>query len=491
MPRALALAALILGSSACSEQRSNTIAIEIVGPQALDPIGDDPGGDLDIVVEQQDQDPIVRRSDNIGSLAELQALEIVSHGLPTRILVKYVPDEGPTQIGATPFFVPGVAGVARVPIGPVRGCQIIDATRLRSPRLEPAVWRLYGTRWIVFGGATERGGHSDIASFSPVWLTIDRDDANVAEGSDATGVSSFDEPLAETQIVELFPRRALILAAGASGGALFVVAPDPDPLVPEIVRSRVEGTSGHFGLGAGSTLVDLENAGAAVVGGGDALSASDSITWLREDGSISRQTRLAHPRFRPSVVRIGTSLLVAGGQAEGSEQIEIVAEGADGIAVASPRTARVRPALVAPPPSLDAARGAALVIGGADSGNVPIASVLRIGGCPGECIVTEDPTLVWEAPRLLPTVVRTSSATLLLGGEDAAGGASDRIDRITFVTATDVSFEQGGRLDQARTRGVAVEVEQDIVLFFGGQSGPFDPLDSFEMCWPAALPDLD
>ena len=143
------------------------------------------------------------------------------------------------------------------------------------------------------------------------------------------------------------------------------------------------------------------------------------------------------------------------------------------------------------PASVTSAAGAALVIGGEDASGEPLDTTLLVTGCPAACTVTAGPT--WTRPRRAPTVLATDEHTWLLGGSRSDGTASDAVDVVVFAgpDLSTIQLQQDRTLENARARGTAVELDSGIIVLLGGERGPDDPLQTLEMCWPAALEGVD
>lgn len=459
---------LLLLASACDQGSTRSeLTILLIDGQADNPVVDVDEGELRVRVRQGEgdvQEATARIADGTFDLE----VPITATTARTAIQARIDTSRGRVLLGAPPVFAPyGVGvGIARIVMGAPGSCVALDfdgtlaarRVRLTEHRASSSIVA-WDSLALMAGGLDEDGMNADGVDF------LDRVawDAVALEGA-------LEGPLGSTRGFAL--ARDRVFFTGSARSVAF--APRDTDEVP------IETPVPLHPAGPTSAIVDLGADGAAVLGG-----LTDQVSWLTTQGALrAPATRLATPRRDAVGIALEDgSVLVLGGNAEGTPAAERLELGRDGQALSLSLPPLRGGALLRDPSS-----ESILWIGFEDAAGAPSSTTHVIRGCPSACAVEPGP--VWASPRREAAFTHAGGALWILGGE-ALGVPVGTVERVRFVSGTPVIDPQIG-LQTARASAAAMEHAFGIVLVTGGRVTP-DPdaplaARTIELCYP---PDLD
>lgn len=479
----LALFTLSLLAASCGAQNRPPYVVGIVSSDGNDPIATISSGHVEISVRQLDMPIVMDDAPISGGALDAVDVGITSYGVITRIQVEVFDDAAddpdvPVLIGATPPFVPLGYGFVRVVVGPPSRCEILSAPSLSSDRIAPNLVSVDSNLISIGGIESDEPTSGHVEVLSPVQLTYATAPLEYPALAREIGPGGAMRLASSTMLVALDEIRAAVLYHLED-----VTTRDVD------LTEATDTNDVHPGAGPQSTLVDLGGEGLAIVGGLQGDEAVTGITWVDAVGRSST-SMLQVARSRPAAIRLGSHILVAGGQAAGQRPFELVAiaAGHAGVATFGDETStRFGGVLV-----VDSAAGRAWLGFGEDASGALLDTTVRISGCPSACVATDDTPIA--LPRRGFAVARRSTETLILGGDvgDAASPVpSGAVDRVRFVSGAPV-VEPLGALGAARDRPGAAEIGGGIVIVGGGQGvrPELRALRDLEICFPEVLDPL-
>jgi hypothetical protein len=473
LPRVLPSWAILTAAlvQACDPKPSNSVSIVLTTASGTNPASGLGPGKLTLFVTQKDQTR--EQTANLEGATFDVVTASTSQVDITTIAARFTFDDGAIRFGATPAFVPLYAGFATVVIGAPRTCETLVDPRIDG-RVEGALVA-YGVNPILFGGratlAADAVGHTEVDTLT----TLQLGDSAAFVDNSAT-LAGLSRDMRETRAVPLAPE--------TESSTPFLVVGRANTAQVAFVYDATTGAEttlvAHPGAGFDSSVADLGDNGAVVVGGLLEAAAVDGVTWVSEDGAVTGITRLATPRMRPALVALASGVVVAGGQAAGQPQIEFLALGQNGVFVTGASTDE----LLEPVGVRSVNHASAAVLGGQTGAE--LSARVQIVSCTGASCSLRDATESWATARRAPAIVETRESTWLLGGLDGSGGPSTSVDRVTF-DGTHVRVDTSISLPRPRQGAAAVEVARGVVLLAGGADGS-DVLRDLVVCWP---PDLE
>jgi len=441
------MALLALAAGACGDDESSgpVFTITIQKPSGADPL--EGIHTARIAVKQGEADTAIAE-EAVGADGFDIRLDLTDQLTPTAVTVELEGD-GVRRVGAPPPFVPAELFAAEliIPVGEPGTCGPIADASIGTPRVAPGLSR-HGTFALVIGGVPAEGG-SDEAGF------LDLLDYGRGELGDVS------RPMGRTRAIPYSTARSIILSE------------ESEPFRYDIGSSdRPELAGGlHEGAGLDSGALALGREGAVVVGGGPEAMPVDDVTWVDAEGGTVR-TDLSTGRWRPSLARVGSRVLVVGGNAEGAWAERIERSTGTGEALdAVPDGERTGGILLSDPSS-----ERALLVGGVDAAGDPRTDTVLFD-CSAGCTAAAGPS--WDRARtgVTPVAFRIGGG-LLLGGE----GPVARVDQVIF-DVDGVRIEPWGDLQGARADAAAMALPSGIVYVLGG-AGPEGPRGDVEVCFP-------
>ena len=375
-------------------------------------------------------------------------LEFASFTRLTRVRVEMV---GPTTelLTAPPAFVPSATrGFMRVVAGEPSSCETVSFTALQAPRSFFGMTRS-GTFALIIGGV------------SPSDEQVEFLDALEWEA----------RPFAEElSLSSLGATRSVSI----DEGQILVVPENTAPFVFDMLDplQRITQLVLHNGAGPRSGLVSVPGVGAMVIGGEVAGVPVSAVSLVDPDLQVTA-LELDTPRSLPAAVALGTDVLVAGGNDEGTA--EILSEGgATGSPVAGLADGVRDSGLLVGDRS-----SRALWMGGTDSGGGVRQDTVRFEDCPATCDTLAGPA--WTNARL--DAVQPPPSALIIGGDGSAlvEGVQWDGDEVGILPVLELGV--------ARAGAGAIVLESGAFFVAGGDDGS-SIRDDFEFCLPAALSPL-
>jgi len=375
-------------------------------------------------------------------------LEFSAFTVPTRIRVEI---EGTTMelLTAPPAFVPSASrGFLRVVTASRSSCERVTFDLLEAPRAFFAMVRS-GTFAFIAGGTTPSDEQLEFFDALEWESRLFLEDFSISE-------------LGETRAASVDEAQILVLPTNAAP-FIFNMLDATRRITPVVL---------HSGAGPKSALVSVLGAGAMVIGGEVAGEAQSAVSLVGRDGQVT-SLQLNEPRSGPTATALGTDVLVAGGDAEGSAEIlfdgaamgQIVAGVADGL--------RESGLLVGDGESR------ALWIGGTDVADTLRQDTVRFDGCPNSCVSAAGPQ--WTTARL--NALQPARSTLVVGGDGS------RLVEEVLWTGADVEIQPLLQLNIPRAGAGGIVLESGAFVVAGGDDG-VSIREDFEFCVPDSLEPL-
>jgi hypothetical protein len=375
-------------------------------------------------------------------------LEFSAFSLPTRIRVAI---EGATTelLTAPPGFVPsGSRGVLRVVTAAPSSCERVTFDLLEAPRAFFGMVRS-GTFAFIAGGTTPSDEQIEFFDALEWESRLFLEDFSLSD-------------LGETRAASIDEAEILVLPTNASP-FIFNMLDASRRITPVVL---------HNGAGPRSALVSVPGVGAMVIGGEVAGEAQSAVSLVEPDGQVT-SLQLSEPRSGPAATALGTDVLVAGGDVEGSAEILI-----DGVAMGQP-VAGVMDGVREYGILVGDGESRALWIGGTDVADTLRQDTVRFDGCPDGCVSAAGPQ--WTTARL--SVLQPARSALVIGGD-----GSGLVDEVRWNGA-DVEIQPLLQLDIPRAGAGGIVLESGAFVVAGGDDG-VSIRDDFEFCVPASLEPL-
>lgn len=454
----------VLGLVACQSTYA-PYEIQLVDGQGGNPVRGVTGS-LTVSVYQTGATPQSTTSPIMDGLFQID-VPIGSYEAITAISAEINRTGGTRLIGATIPFVPFNYGYIRVVMGEPGQCVSLSEPRLGGARISPGI-AVVEASGISIGGAVLGSPVAAVDVFSPVQLTADATAGTFAMLSEGFGI---------TRLVPFGDASTDLFALDESHAIRYDANGDP------ATTNRERAVVLHAGAGPRSalttTLGSSVPSGVAVVGGLDGDRPVTDIRIVpRADGATSSFV-LMHPRAGASAVQMGDGLLVAGGQADGLPMFEWVSLTGTRSSVFGDTVGRADGVLAL---SRDG-RTALYYLGRTSDGALPVTSYV-ISGCPSACVAVPGP--VTALGRTSPAVTQREVATVVVGGADLDGAATNVVEEVRFPAPGTVTLSVLGTLAQARRDTAAITLGGGTILVAGGR-GTEDVLDTMELCFPEAL----
>ena len=296
-------------------------------------------------------------------------LEFQSFTSATRVRVEMT---GPTTTLSTapPQFLPSNSrGFLRVVAAAPSSCETVTFTEMQAPRVSFGMTQA-GTFALLIGGTSSADDQVEFLDALEWEARLFAEDLSLAT---------------------LGPTRS----ASIGEGKILVVPENTAPFVFDMLDAtrRVTQLVLHNGAGPRSGLVSVPGVGAMLLGGEVAGEPQSAVSLVDADARVTL-LELATPRSLPSATALGQSVLVAGGDDEGTAELLLDGESlgtpidgfADGV--------RSSALLVGDGTSR------ALYIGGLDAADELRLDTVRFDGCPEACAPSAGPA--WTEARLDP-----------------------------------------------------------------------------------------
>ena len=375
-------------------------------------------------------------------------LEFTAFTRPTRIRVQIA---GATTelLTAPPRFLPSASeGIMRVVTSAPSSCERVTFDLLEAPR---AFFGMVasGTFVLVVGGTGP--SHEQLEFFDALeWESrLFMEDFALSD-------------LGETR------------AASIDEGEILVLPTNAAPFIFNMFDAtrRITPVVLHNGAGPRSALVSVPGLGAMVIGGEVAGEAQSAVSLVEPDGEVS-SLQLSEPRSGPAATALGTDVLVAGGNVEGTA--EVLIEGAAiGQLVAGVMDGVRESGLL-----VGDGEARALWIGGTDAADALRQDSVRFDGCPNSCVSAAGPQ--WTTARL--NALQPAESALVIGGD-----GSQLVDEVRW-DGSDVEIQPLLQLDVPRAGAGGIVLESGAFIVAGGDDG-VSIREDFEFCVPAALEPL-
>ena len=377
-------------------------------------------------------------------------LEFTAFTRPTRIRVQIA---GATTelLTAPPTFVPAVSqGIMRVVTSAPSSCERVTFDLLEAPRAFFGMV-VSGTFALVAGGT----GPSD----------------EQLEFFDALEWESrlFMEDFALSDLGET-------RAASIDESEILVLPSNAPPFIFNMVdvTRRITRALLHNGAGPRSALVSVPGVGAMVIGGELAGEAQSAVSLVEPDGEVT-SFELSEPRSGPAATALGTEVLVAGGDTEGTAELLVEIEAAWQARPLAGVMDGVREAGLL----VGDGESRALWIGGTDAADALRQDSVRFDGCPNSCVSAAGPQ--WTTARL--NALQPADSALVIGGD-----GSQLVDEVRW-DGSDVEIQPLLQLDVPRAGAGGIVLDSGAFIVAGGDDG-VSIREDFEFCVPAALEPL-
>jgi hypothetical protein len=375
-------------------------------------------------------------------------LEFSAFSRPTRIRVQM---EGATTelLTAPPVFVPAASrGILRVVTAAPSSCERVTFDLLEAPRAFFGMVRS-GTFALIAGGTTASDEQLEFFDALEWESRLFMEDFSLSH-------------LGETR------------AASIDEAEILVLPTNVRPFIFNMLDAtrRITPVFLHLGAGPRSALVSVPGVGAMVIGGDVAGEAQSAVSLVEPGGQVTA-LQLSEPRSGPAATALGTDVLVAGGDVEGSAEILI-----DGSAMGQP-VAGVMDGVRAFGLLVGDGESRALWIGGTDATDALRQDTVRFDGCPNSCVSGAGPQ--WTTARL--AALQPVRSALVIGG-----GGSKLVDEVRWNGA-DVEIQPLLQLDVPRAGAAGIVLESGAFIVAGGDDG-VSIREDFEFCVPAALEPL-
>jgi hypothetical protein len=263
-------------------------------------------------------------------------------------------------------------------------------------------------------------------------------------------------------------------AASIDEAKILVLPTDASPFIFDMFDSsrRITPLFLHNGAGPSSALVSIPGLGAMVIGGEFAGEAQATVSLVDPAGDVSSR-QLSKPRSGAVATSLGSNVLVAGGDDEGTAEILV-----EGATVGQP-IAGVMDGLRQSGLLVGDGESRALWMGGTDAGDALRQDTLRFDDCPSTCASSAGPP--WTTARL--DALQPPSSGLVIGGE-----GSPLVDEVRW-DGGNVEIQPLLQLNVPRAGAGGMVLESGAFIVAGGDDG-VSIRDDFEFCVPAALEPL-
>jgi hypothetical protein len=377
-------------------------------------------------------------------------LELSSAGLLTRVRVEV---EGPTTdlLTAPPAFFPAASPeFLRVVAAAPSSCERVGFNLLEAPRAYFGMVRS-GTFALVAGGATptdEQFEFFDALQWDSRLFAETLPPIDLGE----TRAASIDE--------------ALILVLPTLAAPFIFNMGDASRVIPVLL---------HNGTGPRSALVSVPGVGAMVIGGEVGGQAVSAVSLVDSEANVT-SLELSKPRSGPAATPLGSDVLVAGGDVEGTAEVLL----AQGVTWEARPVAGVMDGVRESGLLVGDGVSRALWIGGIDDAADLRQDTVRFDDCPTSCTSSAGPQ--WMTARL--EALQPAGSTLVIGGV-----GSRLVDDVRWSGA-DVEIQPLLQLDVARAGAGGIVLESGAFIVAGGDDDTSARRQDFEFCVPAALEPL-
>jgi len=375
-------------------------------------------------------------------------LEFSRFTVPTRVRVEI---EGATTelLSAPPVFVPALSrGSLRVVTAAPSSCERVTFDLLEAPRSFFGMARS-GTFALIAGGTTPSDEQIEFFDALEWESRLFLEDFSLSD-------------LGETRAASIDETEILVLPTNTAPFIFNML--DATRRITQVVL--------HLGAETRSALVSVPGVGAMVIGGEVAGEPQSAVSLVEPEGQVT-SLQLSAPRSGPAATALGTDVLVAGGDVEGSAEILI-----DGAVMGQP-VAGVMDGLREAGLLVGDGESRALWIGGTDATDALRQDTVRFDGCPSSCVSGAGPQ--WTTARL--AALQPSESALVIGGD-----GSSLVDEVRWNGA-DVEIQPLLQLDVPRAGAGGIVLESGAFIVAGGDDG-VSIREDFEFCVPAALEPL-
>jgi hypothetical protein len=376
-------------------------------------------------------------------------LEFSAFSRPTRIRVEI---EGPTTelLTAPPEFIPSASqGILRVVTAAPSSCERVTFDLLEAPR---AFFGMVasGTFALTVGGTTS--SEEQIEFFDALeWESrLFMEDFAVSD-------------LGETRAASVDEAEILVLSSNATP-FIFNMFDATDRITPVVA---------HDGAGPKSALVSVPGVGAMIIGG-EVTGEAQSVTLVEPGGEVT-SFELSKPRSGSVATAVGTDVLVAGGDVEGTAEVLVEI---DATWEARP-VAGVMDGVRESGLLVGDGESRALWIGGTNAAGTVRQDTVRFDGCPSDCVSAAGPQ--WTTARL--NALQPAQSALVIGGDD-----SQLVDEVRW-NAANIEIQPLLQMDIPRAGAGGIVLESGAFIVAGGDDG-VSIREDFEFCVPAALEPL-
>jgi len=265
-------------------------------------------------------------------------------------------------------------------------------------------------------------------------------------------------------------------AASIDESEILVLPSNAPPFIFNMVdvTRRITRALLHNGAGPRSALVSVPGVGAMVIGGELAGEAQSAVSLVEPDGEVT-SFELSEPRSGPAATALGTEVLVAGGDTEGTAELLVEIEAAWQARPLAGVMDGVREAGLL----VGDGESRALWIGGTDAADALRQDSVRFDGCPNSCVSAAGPQ--WTTARL--NALQPADSALVIGGD-----GSQLVDEVRW-DGSDVEIQPLLQLDVPRAGAGGIVLESGAFIVAGGDDG-VSIREDFEFCVPAALEPL-
>ena len=382
---------------------------------------------------------------NFDALLEFQAFS-----LPTRIRVQ-IEGASTELLTAPPLFVPATSsGVLRVVAAAPSSCERVTFDLLEAPRAFFGMARS-GTFALIAGGTTVSEEQFEFFDALEWESRLFMEDFAVSD-------------LGETRAASIDEAEILVLPSNTSP-FIFNMIDATNRITPVVLPD---------GMGPRSALVSVPGLGAMVIGGELAGEAISSVSLVGPGGELTPGL-LSKPRSGAAATALGSDVLVAGGDSEGTAEVLVLVE--DEV------TGRLLGGV------MDGVRESALLVGDGESralwiGGTDVADAVRqdtvrFDDCPDTCVSGSGPA--WTTARL--AALQPDRSALVIGGV-----SSTLVDEVRWDGAN-VEIQPLLQLDVPRAGAGGIVLESGGFVVAGGDDG-VSIRDDFEFCVPAVLEPL-
>jgi hypothetical protein len=375
-------------------------------------------------------------------------LEFQAFSTLTRVRVEI---EGATTdlLTAPPAFLPTASrGVLRVVTAAPSSCERITFDLLEAPR---AFFGMVssGTFALIAGGTTPSDEQLEFLDALEWESRLFPEDFSLAN-------------LGETRAASMDEAQILVLPTNA------------DPFIFNMLDAtrRITTVVLHVGARSRSALVSVPGVGAMVIGGEFAGEAQSAVSLVDPEGEVT-SLQLSSPRSGPVATALGRTVLVAGGDVEGSAELLI-----DGEAIGQP-VAGVMDGLRESGLLVGDGESRALWIGGTDGADTLRRDTVRFDDCTSGCVTGAGP--LWTNVR--SAALQPAGSALVIGGD-----GSQLVEEVRWSEA-DVEIQSVLQLDVPRAGAGGIVLESGAFIVAGGDDG-VSIREDFEFCVPASLEPL-